>query len=449
MILTLSEQQIEILAPNPAALNAGKGLSTKNNWGLLAQNERAVWGEIKGSGKNPYLVQIDLSSLANKCSCPSRQFPCKHSLALMLLYAKSRNEFVVSQEEPTWVKTWLDKRQAKSNKPEILEERTPEDQEKLDKAKEKTQQERFESVQAGVADLELWLKDLVRIGILELPNKPASEFDKVAARMIDAKAPGLASWVKSLSTVNFSNQEEWQTDVLSIFSKLFLLIKTFRNYNNLSPIWQITIKNLVGWSQSSKELLANGDAETIKDKWLVVGQEIETNDDITTQRNWLVGCNTNRNALILYFATKFSAIENPLIPGSIINAELAFFPSVLPYRAAIKMQRSLENELEHLPEFFSSWSDAYEFRTEQLKINPWTSNILIILKDARLVKQDDQWIVYDSENRYTPVVPDFDLERIMKWLIISGNKKQDVSCILRNGKVLPLGIFQNKQYIIL
>jgi hypothetical protein len=207
---------------------------------------------------------------------------------------------------------------------------------------------------AGAIELELWLKDLIRLGILELPNKPVSDFSKVAARMVDAKAPGLASWVKTLGNLNYNNQDEWPGEAIAIISKLFLLIKTFRNYDNLSPEWQITIKNLVGWSQSTKELLDDNNAERIKDFWLVAGQETETNDDIVTQRNWLIGCNTQQRALILNFATRFSSFESLIVPGSIIHADLAFFPSVTPHRAVVKMQRGLETELPVLPDFLTT-----------------------------------------------------------------------------------------------
>lgn len=448
--MVFSEQQIESLAPNPAAFNAGKALSAKNKWVTLAQNDRAVWGEIQGSGKNPYQAQIDLGSLAYKCNCPSRQFPCKHNIGLMLLYAKTPIEFTQTQDEPEWVKNWIDKRQAKASKPETPVERTPEDQEKLDKAKEKTQIDRFLSVQEGVAELELWLKDLIRIGILELPNKPHSEFMKVAARMVDSKAPALAGWVKSLGNLNFNNPDKWQGEALSIISKLFLLIRTFKNYDNLTPIWQTTIKNLVGWNQSPKELIASSEAETVKDKWLVAGQQTETNDDdITTQRNWLIGCNTNRRALLLYFATRFSSIENPLLPGTVINAELAFFPSALPSRAAIKMQRSVENELDQIPQSLNNWKEAFEFRSEQQRINPWAFDTFVVINDARVAKQNEEWVICDADRNFVPLIADFDLKKIMKWLVISGNRKQKAACVLQNGRVLPLGIFQDNKYIIL
>lgn len=447
--MIFTEQQIETLSPNPAAFNAGKALSIISKWTTLAKNERVVWGEIQGSGKKPYQTQIDLNSIAFKCNCPSRQFPCKHNIGLMLLFSSKPNEFKLIDEEPEWVKSWINKRQTKASKPEP-DDRTSEEQEKLDKSKEKTQIERFSSVQAGVIELELWLKDLIRIGILELPNKPTVEYSRIAARMVDAKAPGLASWVRMLGNLNFNNSNEWQSEALTIISKLFLLINTFKNYDNLTPLWQTTIKNLVGWNQSPKELIASTETETVKDKWLVAGQITESNDDeITTQRNYLIGCESNRSALILYFATKFSSIETPLLPGSIINAELAFFPSVLPHRAVIKMTRSVENQLESQPSTLNSWQEVYEKKAEQQLRNPWSPETFVIINDLRLTNQENRWVAYDNEHCCVRIDPKFELQKIMKWLVISGNRKMRVACILKNEEIIPLGIFENNHYITL
>jgi SWIM zinc finger len=46
-----------------------------------------VWGLCAGSGKRPYQTVVDLTGPAYKCSCPSRKFPCKHALALLLNWA--------------------------------------------------------------------------------------------------------------------------------------------------------------------------------------------------------------------------------------------------------------------------------------------------------------------------------------------------------------------------
>ncbi len=44
-------------------------------------------GLCAGSGKDPYQTVVDLGP-RYQCSCPSRKFPCKHALALLLSWAK-------------------------------------------------------------------------------------------------------------------------------------------------------------------------------------------------------------------------------------------------------------------------------------------------------------------------------------------------------------------------
>jgi len=44
-----------------------------------------MWGESQASGSKPYQVSIVLGGPAFKCTCPSRKFPCKHGIGLMLL----------------------------------------------------------------------------------------------------------------------------------------------------------------------------------------------------------------------------------------------------------------------------------------------------------------------------------------------------------------------------
>src|SRR5918994_487194 len=52
-----------------------------------------------------------------RCSCPSRKFPCKHALGLMLLWASSPAA-VAAGEEPAWAGSWLDERAERAAKRE-------------------------------------------------------------------------------------------------------------------------------------------------------------------------------------------------------------------------------------------------------------------------------------------------------------------------------------------
>lgn len=446
--MQFTESQIQSLAPNPAAFAAGKKLSSKEQWQTFGRSERAIWGAIKGSGSNPYLAQIDILSIAYKCTCPSRQFPCKHTIALMLLHAAQSSIFTI-QEEPEWVKAWMDKRVTKE-KPKEEKEHTEEELEQLEKNREKTQQNRLATVKEAAEELELWLKDLVRMGLLELPTKNKNDFDRVAARMVDAKAPGLGGWVKALGKLSFDDQQGWQNEALAVISKTFLLVNAIKNFEKHSPLWQQTLRTLSGWSQSTKELLGDTEAETVKDHWLVAGQEVETTDDqITIQRNWLIGINSNRQSLILNFGTKFSAIESNVVPGTIVEGELAYFPSVCPQRGAFKIQRNVSTTLSAQPASFDSWNGIHQYKASQLKINPWLNDLIVTLKDARIVKNARSWIICDNDKSFTPLPPTYDFSKVMRWLAISGNRKLPMAIVLRNNVAMPLGVFEGNQYHIL
>ena len=83
-------ERVQGLAPDAASAKAGLGLAGPRKWVSIGREDNALWGECQGSGKTPYRSQVDLTDGASKCSCPSRKFPCKHSLGLLLLHRMSR-----------------------------------------------------------------------------------------------------------------------------------------------------------------------------------------------------------------------------------------------------------------------------------------------------------------------------------------------------------------------
>ena len=111
-----TEAEVLALSPDGASSKAAKGLQSISKWPSVGCNDVAAWGECQGSGSKPYQTQVDLSGPAFKCSCPSRKFPCKHGLALMLLRAAGQVPEVA--ELPEWVNSWLGGRVEKAEKKE-------------------------------------------------------------------------------------------------------------------------------------------------------------------------------------------------------------------------------------------------------------------------------------------------------------------------------------------
>src|SRR5689334_9093872 len=83
--------QVLALAPDDASRKAGSKLGVAGPWSQAgSSDEGTVWWLCKGSGSRPYQTVVDIADAAGpayKCSCPSRKFPCKHALGLLLLWA--------------------------------------------------------------------------------------------------------------------------------------------------------------------------------------------------------------------------------------------------------------------------------------------------------------------------------------------------------------------------
>ena len=183
-----TSQRVLQLAPDPASAKAGQGLAGLRKWVTSGFDDAAVWGECQGSGSKPYQVQVDLGDVAFKCSCPSRKFPCKHGLGLMLMFAAGQ---LTKGSQPTWVGEWLAKRAETSQKKQAKAEAPPKPVDEAAAAKRR--EKRLKNIADGLTALKRWAEDLVRAGIATAPSRGYAFFDEPARRMIDAQAPGMES----------------------------------------------------------------------------------------------------------------------------------------------------------------------------------------------------------------------------------------------------------------
>lgn len=438
-----SSQQVESLSPKAEAFKAGSKLARESDWIELGHSDRALWGKIKGSGVQPYFTQVDHQNFASKCTCPSRQFPCKHGLALMLIYAQKSS--AESALEPEWVKDWVDKRRIKEL-PKEQKEESPEEILKKEAAKEKMEDDRQVLVQAGVDELSLWLSDLMKRGLLDLPKIPAEQFLKLASRMVDAKASGLASWVKSLANVDYSSMDNWYEEALEIIAKLNLIIKSWNNISNLTPEWQATIKNLIGWNQAPKELLNDNNAHAVKDDWIVLGQEKEQIEDILVIRTWFYGINSNITSLDLAFSINGNSPEVKFIPGSILKAELAFFNGHYKQRSIVRAIRETRETLNQMPKFLVNLQAMKNQIQVQKANNPWINNEAYLLGNAEVIYNKHKVYIKDNENYLLELHESFGSEKLKQWILNTGNQKSDIAILLKNEKAIIMGVFMEQKY---
>lgn len=433
--LQLSEDQILALAPDDASKKAGKDLAIPAKWLSKGINETAIWGECQGSGSKPYQTQIDTSNLSFKCSCPSRKFPCKHGLGLMFLHCNHPNIFT-DNLPPRWVAEWLEKRN------DHAEKKTAQKEKPIDEiAQAKRLNAREELIADGSAELLLWMKDLVRNGILDLPEKGTVIFDHLAKRMVDAKAPGLSLLVKKLGNINFY-KEGWQSFFVSQLSQIYLVITGFKNRGNINTLLGEDIKSNIGFTYSQETLK---EQKGTVDNWLVLGKQVNEDDTITTERNWLYGTQSKQYALVLQFSIRGQGIAFSLTPGLYIQAELVFFPSAVPLRAIIKNQTT-SNSIAAV-QSFGNWMEVFCSLTKMNASCPLAGYRPFLVQQLHPVMESNHWWLKDATNHIVQLPENF--PGLYKLLSLSGGKALDMFVIENENIFEPLGLWLNDQYIII
>lgn len=464
MTLTWTPEQITALAPDAASAKAGQALGSPRKWVALGRNEQAVWGLCQGSGKDPYQTQIELSEPAFKCSCPSRKFPCKHGLGLLLLLASQPQGFT-QDEPPEWVKEWL---QGRAKRTERAQDRTQDVKGNVpdSAAQARRAASREAKVKAGLAELELWLHDLVRGGIANMQSRPYGFWEGMAARLVDAQAPGLARLLRQMAGVP-SSGVDWQEELLRRLSRLHLALEGFKHLDELPPATQADLRTLIGWAQSQEELLAQPEPG-VRDHWLILGVRVEEEERLRVSRTYLWGRDTGRSALVVQFAPvgAASAFDTTLLPGTALDAALIFYPGAYPLRAVVKERfgppqplyvreanAQLINE-QPLNGMFqgSTVANAIASYSTALALNPWLEAMPLALTGVVPVHDGRCWRVRDGAHedanapaRELPLVPSF--EGGWRMMALSGGHAISSFGEWDGRYFLPLGMYQGHRWV--
>jgi len=436
--------QIIALAPDAASAKAAQELTTLRKWVTLGVGETLLWGECQGSGAKPYQTAIDLSEPAFKCSCPSRKFPCKHGLALFLLYSQNADNFVKPADAPPWVQSWLDgraKRQAA--KAETANNTAPARADEAAQAKRAAA--RSEKVTAGISELTIWLKDLVSAGFAEAQSQPYSFWQTMAARLIDAQAPGLAAQVQTLEQLVASG-EGWAERVTAGVGKLFLLLTAYQQLDALPPALQQDVRTLIGWYQPREEVL-NG--EPVHGHWQVLSVNVEKEEALFNQRVWLRQTTGDRYALILNFAHESNrqSLEAFWRCGVEVEATLYYYASSTPLRAiatAVKSTAPIQRLSGTRP-----IADGLAHYRQAVAQNPWLTAYPLLLADVAVhyrqhANGKTEWFLGQEQSALLP------LSRRTKnqWLLLSITGGAPTHCFgewLDDG-FLPLGVWSAERY---
>ena len=402
MPVLLTTDHVLALAPDAASAKSGKSLAAPKAWLTLGQSEGAVWGECQGSGREPYRTQVALSEPAFRCSCPSRKFPCKHSLGLLLILV-GQPAVVPQAAPPAWVVEWLATRMKSAERREQRQQKAadPADDGRRVAAQAKAAAAREAKVVAGMRELGIWLRDQLREGLASAPSRAPAAFERIAARMVDAQAPGAARLLRAMSGTPASG-EGWQGRLLEQLSRLHLLVEGHTCIAALAPEEQADLRGALGFTMSQEELLRGAGR---RDRWLIIGRRVEDEERLRVQRTWLWGQACAAPALILDFSTTGQPLDYSLLPGTIIDADLAFFPSAAPLRALVQQRHGPAEGLKNLPSFdIAAALGAYAVT---LARSPWIERYPLCLGPVTLTLVDGTWLVRDEAGRTLPLTAQF------------------------------------------
>lgn len=177
--MELTEQFILLQAPNPAAAENGRKLSQKGGFSAHKRTEDGTlyWAECAGSGKNPYRVSIDWTNPdapVCRCSCPSRQFPCKHALGLM--FERLSGKTFEEAEIPEDIAEKRARQAARAAKKEAAGDEPPKPKKPNAAARKKKLAKQLE----GLDMAEKMVDDLLTSGLGALAGSSAQTYDKLA-----------------------------------------------------------------------------------------------------------------------------------------------------------------------------------------------------------------------------------------------------------------------------
>lgn len=452
-----SMERITLLSPDTTSSQSGRELANPRHsaWKALASDGYSAWAIYQDKPKKTYKIKIDLLKVRHNenvwaCNCPTYKTPCKHIIAVLYMLINDPDD-IIEAPAPHWVEEWLDKeaisarkRDARKQKNSII---TPE----RIAQRQKQSAKRKQKITRGLEDLEQWLINMIRRGLTDPQVRNEDFWESRAARMVDAQAPSIANWLREMGRIPAKNVD-WIADLLEQLGRLYLLIESFKRYDQLTVETQADLRTTVGWHIKRDEIVFY-ETLNITDTWQVIGQytgDVTDNSQkkgrrgLKTQRIWLRGIDSGRDALILEFTFGDSAFETIRQVGTAFNAELVFFPSRYPLRTFIN-----EFHTEEIAQYDIAGKSIManiEHYAKAIVQNPWLMQYPFVLDDVVPIQDDNkQWVVREVEGLYLPIDEAF--EQTMALFSLSGGHPIQISGEWNGTRFYPTGAIVGERVI--
>ncbi|WP_020617376.1 SWIM zinc finger family protein [Paenibacillus daejeonensis] len=275
-MIALTESLVDTLAPNSAAAKNGRDLVKKNKLTKLhkSEDDSLIFGECAGSGKSGYSCSADFRESDTplvRCNCPSRQFPCKHGLALLYAYAGGA-AFTVA-EVPADLEAKREKAEKRSARKAAQEESaaTAEAPAKPKKINKAAWAKKIKAQLEGLEMLEKLVLSFIRGGLGTVDKRSVTQLREGVKSLGNSYLPGAQNELRGLTlaleqAVKAGDvQEQVYAGALERLLRIHALIRKGRPYleakledPDLTPDIESPIEEWLGHAWQLSELQAHG-----------------------------------------------------------------------------------------------------------------------------------------------------------------------------------------------
>ncbi|WP_340003577.1 SWIM zinc finger family protein [Paenibacillus sp. FSL K6-0276] len=418
-MIDITEVFIDTLAPNSAAIKNGQGLVKKKRFVQFNQSEDGVvlFGECGGSGSSNYYPSADFvvsDKPVMRCTCPSRQIPCKHVLGL--LYAYVGKETFVSATIPEDLAAKREKMSKREErKSELAAEGANAKPKKVNKSALK---KKIGAQLEGLAVLEKLALSLIRAGLGTIDAKGVKDIQEHVKKMGNYYLSGAQIELRRLALLLSSsdNRDESYSLAVEQLTRIHAFIKKGRAHltmkledPDMALNHESTIEEWLGHAWQLTELkeygLMSQDVELIQLSF--VSYDDAARQEYVDLGYWIEKSTGDIHRTLQYRpykAAKYIHEEDSF-------TDVALIPSLYRYPGDRNQRVRFENmstrpltnqDLEWIVSRASrSYSESFKQIKNQLKNPLADKNPVILLHVDKIRKtKEDQFVITDESGQH-------------------------------------------------
>lgn len=236
----LTEQQILAMAPNAAAAANGRKIAKAGFVRLEKSSDDTLFlGECTGSGKNNYITTVDFideTAPVCRCSCPSRQFPCKHGLALLFVILEGR-EFgncEIPEDIARKRAKLAGKQGSGGDKPELTKEQAEKKKAAAERLAKNARSKKLKIQLEGLAHVEQLVVELLRNGLGTMGAASIKTYEELSKQLGDYYLPGpqrlLNRLIIEVSEYQKDGRDSHYEEAIDVLERLRYLVKKAKEY---------------------------------------------------------------------------------------------------------------------------------------------------------------------------------------------------------------------------